>query len=77
MFIRDRGDESFNEILNGQGHHFDGIGVVIQVVIRNGFTVITLDAGFSDRWAFEIVAKIFDKDFFSSLEIVVNMALTI
>lgn len=60
MFIGDMGDESFNEILNGQGHHFEGIGVMVEVEIRDGFTVITLDAGFSDRGAFEISAKVFD-----------------
>ncbi len=34
--------------------------MMVQVEIRNRFTIIVFDAGFSDRGTFEISAKIFD-----------------
>lgn len=58
VFIWDVADEPFDKVQYRQGHNFFDIGIVIQILKGNGFTVIEFDSGFTKGRSFEVFAEI-------------------
>lgn len=51
-------DESGNKLQDRQRHSFFRIGIMVEVFIGNGCTVIEFNTGFTKRGTFDIFAKI-------------------
>ena len=51
-------DESGDKVEDWQSHGFFGICVMIEVFVSNRIAIILFYSGFTDRWTFEIFAKV-------------------
>jgi hypothetical protein len=51
-------DESGDKVQDRQRHNFSNVGIMVEVLIGDGFAIVVFDAGFTDRGAFEIFTKI-------------------
>ena len=51
-------DESGDKVQDRQRHNFSSIGIMVEVLIGNGFSIVVFDASFTDRGAFEVLAQV-------------------
>ena len=42
-------NESGDKVQDRQRHNFSSIGIMVEVLIRNGFSIVVFDASFTDR----------------------------
>ena len=51
-------DESRDKVQDRQRHNFSNVGIMVEVLIGDGFAIVEFDAGFTDRGAFEVLAQV-------------------
>ena len=42
-------DESGDKVQDRQRHNFSNVGIMVEVLIGDGFAIVVFDAGFTDR----------------------------
>lgn len=58
MFVGDMADESGDEVQDRQRHGFFFVGIMVEILVGNRFSIVEFDTGFPNRGTFEIFAEI-------------------
>ncbi|OHC07173.1 MAG: hypothetical protein A3K50_03830 [Planctomycetes bacterium RIFOXYD12_FULL_42_12] len=51
-------DESGDKVQDRQRHNFSNVGIMVEVLIGDGFAIVVFDTGFTDRGPFEVLAQV-------------------